>query len=772
MVERYAGWLIRWRWGVVLLTLMWVFAAASGARFLGFTNDYRIFFGEENPLLQAFETLQNTYNKNDNVLFVLSPRSGDVFQADVLAAVEELTEAAWQTPYSIRVDSITNFQHTFAELDDLVVQSLVEDAALLTSEEIEHVKQVALKEPSLVNRIVSPDGHVTAVNVTVHLPELDKEAEVPEVVMFVRELATNFEAKYPDIQIRLTGIAMMNNAFPEAAQADMKTLVPVMLLVIILLVGFSIKIISGTIATLLVIILAIVSAMGLTGMLGIKLSPPSTISPTVIMTIAVAHCVHILTNFLQSLRASGDKQQAMVESLRINMQPIFITSLTTAIGFLSMNFSDAPPFRDLGNIVALGVVTGYILSITFLPALMMVLPVKVPKHQARGWQLMEQLGDFVVARRRSLMWGMLALVLGMVAFIPNNELNDEFVKYFDESIQFRVDTDYTTENLTGMYEISYSLGAPESGGISEPDYLNTLEAFADWYRQQPNVLHVSTFTDVMKRINKNMHNDESDWYRIPDQRDLAAQYLLLYEMSLPFGLDLNNQINVDKSATRMQVNLKSVSSNELLALEARAQAWLKENAPESMRVHGAGPTIMFANIGYQNIRSMLQGTVIALILISMILIFALRSFKIGLLSLVPNLVPAAMAFGLWGLFVGQVGLSLSVVVGMTLGIVVDDTVHFLSKYLRARREKGLSSHDAVRYAFSTVGMALWVTSIALVAGFLVLSLSAFELNSGMGLLTAMTITLALIADFLLLPPLLMKFEEMKVRGGSRVKYAV
>ena len=772
MVERYAGWLIRWRWGVVLLTLMWVFAAASGARFLGFTNDYRIFFGEENPLLQAFETLQNTYNKNDNVLFVLSPRSGDVFQADVLAAVEELTEAAWQTPYSIRVDSITNFQHTFAELDDLVVQSLVEDAALLTSEEIEHVKQVALKEPSLVNRIVSPDGHVTAVNVTVHLPELDKEAEVPEVVMFVRELATNFEAKYPDIQIRLTGIAMMNNAFPEAAQADMKTLVPVMLLVIILLVGFSIKIISGTIATLLVIILAIVSAMGLTGMLGIKLSPPSTISPTVIMTIAVAHCVHILTNFLQSLRASGDKQQAMVESLRINMQPIFITSLTTAIGFLSMNFSDAPPFRDLGNIVALGVVTGYILSITFLPALMMVLPVKVPKHQARGWQLMEQLGDFVVARRRSLMWGMLALVLGMVAFIPNNELNDEFVKYFDESIQFRVDTDYTTENLTGMYEISYSLGAPESGGISEPDYLNTLEAFADWYRQQPNVLHVSTFTDVMKRINKNMHNDESDWYRIPDQRDLAAQYLLLYEMSLPFGLDLNNQINVDKSATRMQVNLKSVSSNELLALEARAQAWLKENAPESMRVHGAGPTIMFANIGYQNIRSMLQGTVIALILISMILIFALRSFKIGLLSLVPNLVPAAMAFGLWGLFVGQVGLSLSVVVGMTLGIVVDDTVHFLSKYLRARREKGLSSHDAVRYAFSTVGMALWVTSIALVAGFLVLSLSAFELNSGMGLLTAMTITLALIADFLLLPPLLMKFEEMRVRGGSRVKYAV
>ncbi len=205
MVERYAGWLIRWRWLVLLLTLVWVFAAASGARFLSFTNDYRIFFGAENPLLQAFETLQNTYNKNDNVLFVISPGSGDVFQPEVLSIVEELTEAAWQTPYSIRVDSITNFQHTYAELDDLVVENLVEDAATLRREEIERIKSVALNEPNLVHRIVSPSGHVTAVNVTVHLPEKDKQAEVPEVVGFARELAANFEAKYPQVGIRLTG---------------------------------------------------------------------------------------------------------------------------------------------------------------------------------------------------------------------------------------------------------------------------------------------------------------------------------------------------------------------------------------------------------------------------------------------------------------------------------------------------------------------------------------------------------------------------------------
>ena len=156
---------------------------------------------------------------------------------------------------------------------------------------------------------------------------------------------------------------------------------------------------------------------------------------------------------------------------------------------------------------------------------------------------------------------------------------------------------------------------------------------------------------------------------------------------------------------------------------------------------------------------MLGGTTIALVLISLIMIVALRSFKLGLTSMVPNLVPAAMGFGIWGMFVGEVGLALSVVTSMTLGIVVDDTVHYMSKYQRARVEKGYDSEQAVRYAFTSVGRALVVTSVVLIAGFLVLAFSAFKLNSGMGLLTALVIALALLADFLLLPTLLMKIED-------------
>jgi predicted RND superfamily exporter protein len=229
-------------------------------------------------------------------------------------------------------------------------------------------------------------------------------------------------------------------------------------------------------------------------------------------------------------------------------------------------------------------------------------------------------------------------------------------------------------------------------------------------------------------------------------------------MSLPYGLDLNNRINVDKSSTRVTAALKAISINELIALTDRAETWLHANAPAIEFDPGSGTIVMFSHIGYRNIRAMLLGTTVALILISALLMFALRSIKIGAVSLIPNLVPIAMGFGIWGIFDGEVGLSLSVVAGMTFGIVVDDTVHFLSKYLRARREQGLNSADAVCYAFATVGRALLITSIVLVAGFLVLATSNFELNSAMGLLTAIVIAVALFTVFLFLPPLLMTIE--------------
>ncbi|RKZ47001.1 MAG: hypothetical protein DRQ48_05140 [Gammaproteobacteria bacterium] len=757
--DAFGKWVLQYRWPIIILSLVFVALTATGGKNIYFTTSYRVFFSEDNPQLLEFETLENIYVQNDNVLFIIEPASGKVFTRETLSAVEYLTERAWQTPYSNRVDSITNFQYTEAEEDDLIVRDLIEGASSYSEEQLLQAKEITLNEPLLFNRLISDRAHVTGINVNVQLPRINEAIETPEVVNFSRALAREVEAAYPGIKVRLTGMVMMNNAFSESAKADVASLVPISFAVMLLLLAVLVGGITGTLCTVLVIACSIVVAMGVGGYIGFPISPPSATFPTIILTIAIANCVHILVTFLHDMRLGMSKNDALIESLRINLQPVFLASLTTAIGFLMMNFSDVPPFRHLGNFVAIGVVTSFIMSVTFLPALISLLPVRVKENKDDHDRLMEKFGDFVVRRRSFLFWGMCALILILLTGLPRNDLNDVFVHYFDETIDFRVDSDFSTDNLTGIYNIEYSLNSGEPGGISNPGYLHDVDAFADWFRQQPEILHVNTYSDITKRLNKNMHGDDQAMYKIPDERNLAAQYLLLYEMSLPYGLDLNNQINIDKSAIRLTATLETLSSNELISIEERAEAWLHNNAPHIKSGHGTGTSIMFAHIGKRNIISMLYATTLALVLISLVLIVALRSVKIGLISLIPNLAPAAMAFGLWGYMVGEIGLSLSVVSTMTLGIVVDDTVHFLSKYLRARREKHLDPEDAVRYAFTTVGRALTITSVVLVAGFLVLATSAFQLNSGMGLVTAIVIALALVADFLFLPPLLIKIEE-------------
>ena len=760
MAKNYAEWLVRWRYFILISSIVLVAAIGSGARFITFDTDYRVFFSEDNPQLKTFEQLQNTYTKTDNVMFVLAPKDGNVFNRETLASIARLTEASWQIPYSIRVDSLTNYQHTRADGDDLHVDDLVPEELLenLDAPALQRIRDIAVNEPLLVDHLISAKGHVTGVNVTIQLPDDTTGKEVPSVAAFARDLVEEVKAGNPELDVYLTGMVMMNNSFPEVSIHDQQTLVPMMFGIIILTLVLLLRSFVATVGTFLIIILSILTAMGLTGWMGVALTPPSASAPTIIMTLAVADCVHILVSFLHAMRRGHAKRAAMIESIRINMQPVFLTTITTIIGFLSMNFSDAPPFRDLGNIVAIGVAAAFIFSVSFLPALMLILPVRVKTEATQGTQLVDRLAEVVIARRNFLFWGMGIIVVALVSFVPRNELNDEFIKYFDETVDFRKATEFTTSNLTGLYTVDYSLGNGEAGGINEPEFLRDVERFADWFKAQDSVLHVSTLTNIMRRLNMNMHGDDPEWYRLPDDRELAAQYLLLYEMSLPYGLDLNNQIDISKSATKLTVFLDSLSSNELLAMEDRAQAWLTENAPH-MQSYGASPSVMFAYIGQRNIKSMLVGTSVALVLISIILIFALRSVKIGLISLIPNLAPAAMGFGLWGLLYGQVGLGLSIVAGLTLGIVVDDTVHFLSKYLRARREQGMNSQDAVRYAFHTVGIALLVTTIVLVAGFLVLAQSTFKLNSDMGLLTSITIAFALLADFIFLPPLLMKLDK-------------
>lgn len=752
----YSQAVVRWRWAIMVLSLLFVGLTGYGMSRLVFIDNYEVYFKEDNPLLQSYKRIEDIFTKNYSVLIVLAPQDGDVFTTKTLQTIEDFTEQAWKLPYSLRVDSITNFQRTRGEGDDLVVSYLVKNATKLTAAERADIRATALAEPLLVNRLISPKGHVTGINVTVQLPG-KKPDEANEVANAARKLVAEIKAANPETKVYLTGMVMLTDAFFEAAMRDAETLTPLMYGLILVLIGVTLRSISAAILSLMVIAFSTISTMGIVGWLGIPLTSPSASTPTIILTLAVADSVHIISGIFYYMSKGLAKPAAIVESIQLNVLPVFLTSFTTVIGFLGMNFSDSPPLQDLGNMVALGVTIAFLFAVIVLPALAAILPVRARKPLEEETP-MTGLSTWIIRYRQLLLWAFPLVTIPLSGFLFTIEFQDNFVEYFAEGMKFRQDTDFTEAHLTGMDTIEYYLKSSGPNGINEPDYLRMIEQFAAWYRKQPHVNHVSILTDVSKHLNRSMNGNDPFHYRVPEERDLAAQYLLLYEMSLPRGLDMNNQVNLDKSASRMTVTLKDATTRNLIDLEEKAYTWLLDNAPQ-MATRGTSPSLMFAHISKNNIASMVNGTIISVIVISLCIMFALRNVKLALISMIPNIVPMLMAFGLWGMLVGEIGLGVSVVMSITIGIVVDDTIHFLSKYLYIRHYKKAESRQAVRYAFQMVGHSLWVTSVVLVAGFGILALSDFSVNRDMGILSAITIAFALITDIFMLPPLLMLVDH-------------
>lgn len=758
--SHFGRWVVRHRWWIIAVAVPALAVSAAGISRVQVTNNTRVFFGEHNPEYLALKALEHTYSREQAVFFILAPGDGNLFTRENLTTLYELTEACWQIPYCARVSSLTNFPHFHAEGDDLLVEKLVSEPAGLSQADVERIRGIAMSDTALVPRLISPSGDVAGIYVGLAMPP-EQAGAVPEVTDYTQAMVDDFRARHPGTVLHLTGSVTADQAFAQASRDDLLTLAPMACAIMVLLVGVALRSFFGTFAAVVVTVASMLTALGLTGWLGIPLNAVSVGAPGLILTLAIADNVHILTTMFHLVRRGRSKYEAVAESVQSNMKAIILTSVTTIIGFLSMNFSESPPFRDLGNLVGMGVTIDLFNSILLLPALMAVLPMSVrAEHHGAAWLNYERVIDFVIRRRELLLRVMLVVAAVASLGILQVELDDNFLTYFDDSFEFRRATDFLIEHLGGWDVIEYSLSAGQSGGIAEPEYLAVVDRFAQWYRRQPRVAYVGTLVDTMKKLNRDMHGGDESYYRIPEQRDLAAQYLLFCELSLPAGHDLNSQIDIDKSATRFTVVLDSMSARELREMDKRAGEWLGANAPAHMVTPGTGLSLIWAHITERNVGSMLAASLGEIVLISGIMIVALRSLKYVVIFLIPNVLPPFIAFGIWGMTRGRVGLALSVVVAMTLGIIVDDTIHFFVKYFRARRDEGMTPPQAVRYAFETVGAAIGITTTVLVAGFLVMTFSHYRMSSEMGVMCAMTVGLALLVDFFLSPALLMKVDRV------------
>ena len=515
------------RWLTILLALLVMLALASGTRYLVEVDvDVRNHFGKDDPHIVALEQLEDTYSLSDAALVAVAPKNGTIFTRETLVAIEDLTDQLWRTPYVTRVDSITNHSHSEGFEDELVVDPLVDDAGSLSDDDLERIRTIALGTEEVAGRFVSRDGRVAGLVVSVALPE-DRELGKLEVTDFLYATAAAARKKHADIDYHLTGELVLNRAMRDAIDDEMGVLAPIALGTMLLVAVLLLRSIWGTVAIVLMLVAVVLSALGFTGWTGMRLFGESGAALFVLMAVTVAHSVHVIEGMVAGLRRGMDRKQAAIHSMQVNVWPVFLTSLTTAIGFLSLNFADMPPFRVMGNMVAFGALCAFVYSVTLLPAFLSVVPMRSPPVRAGRSDFFDRLGRFVVSHHVTLLWSFGALIVVLIAGISRIELKENWLELLDDSYEFRRSTDFISENFTGVESYEYSLDSGREGGITDVGYLAQVDAFAQWYRAQPEVAHVFAITDVMKRLNKNLHGDDPDFHVLPDDSDLAAQYLLL-----------------------------------------------------------------------------------------------------------------------------------------------------------------------------------------------------------------------------------------------------
>ena len=755
----------RLRLWLVLACLAAILACAAGAPSLSFTNDSRVFFSQDNPERTALERLEKSFDAAQTAVLAIAPKGGiapgsenGALSAPALAALADAVIAARELPDIAALDSPLSTALPQWQDGRLTLAPLLGPGGVLDGDAARRIRT----EPLFRDWLVSGDGNVTALNLNLALPPGDSPA-VDRSVAGIRAMIERLEAAHPAFAFHLTGPVVGGATFGEATKGDLKTIMPGMAALVLLLLVVMLRSWGGVVGTLAVIAAATLTAMGIAGWAGFVLNPGSAAAPSIILTLAIADSVHLISGARHGMARGLDKRAAIAESLRLNLWPIFLTSATTAAGFLTMNASASPPFRDLGNITAIGVAAAFIYSVTLLPALILLLPLGRAGHAKIDQQIMAALGAAIVRRRWPLFAAMTVVALGLGAGISQIDLDDRFGEYLDSRYEFRRDTDFVSRYLTGLDVIEHALPAGGQGRVMDADYLAALDGLGEWYRAHSGVVYVASLAEMAKRLNQVRYAEDPAFYRLPPAG--AGDLLTQYAAQAPDGA-ATALVDSSFAISRLSVILRDMSSRQIRDLGAGADAWLAKNAPQ-FAAPATGLSMMYAHVSGRNIEAMLISTGAALLLISGLLMFALRSPLLGVLSLLPNLAPAAIALGLWGWTVGELGLAGSVVTAMTLGIVVDNTIHFLNKYLRARRDMALGAPEAVRHAFESVGGALTITAIVLAAGFAMLSFSGFKVNASLGALTAITLVVALIADFLLLPPLLIALAGRKGAGAKQ-----
>ena len=757
--ETCAEKIIQYRYLSILFCLILLVTSFRGVGGIAFSPDTEQFFPEDYPIAENHLQIEDTFYSSDSVIIALGVDEGTVFEPRILNLIEEITNKAWSTPYSIRVDSLSNFSFVRAEGDDLIVEPFIEESLEWNQEKINERSALIEKEEQAYGTILSKDKKTTFINISIDAPKDDVEKEYAESMEHIFSFIDPLKENYPEADIRYAGIVFVEYLSPLIIKAEMPILIPTLLFVLLLSLFILLRNVVAVIGSLTVIVFSVITSVGILGHFNTTVSQPFLMVVIVVATLAVADCVHLFNVYFQS-KLEKSAKHSIIKSLQLNLEPLLLTSLTTSIGFLCLNLAPIPALRVVANGIVIGVIAAFIFSIFFLAPLMSFFNVKASSQIENQTKLSRRVGQFSLKNRKKILWLVPLFSIFFMSFIPLNETKDNPMEFYsDRFTSVTEDTKWLAKRLGGTFLVTYEYVSEDL--ISDPEYLRQLDDLTSWLEKQDEVLSVNSLSKVIKNLNRTLNGDNESWYVIPEDSELIAQYLFFYEMSLPFGLDLTSTINQERTSTKITVSLKEIDSKAFMKFYDKVENYADLYIVSGNLSEGGGTRSVMSFMGMILAEQLLYALIIGFVVITLTIALFYRSLSTGLITAIPNVLPIGVAFGIWGIFSSNVSMLVSLGIGCTLGIVVDFSVHFLSKYLHARRDLGLSAEESILYAFETVGFPLTIMTVSLCLGFAVLLLASFMPLRGFAGITMVSFVAALFIDLLLFPAILIAWDGKK-----------
>jgi len=755
-MRNFVNFIINFRWYIVLLIPIITAAFAYQLKDAQFDGQYRIWFNEESQTLKQYDNFRAVFGNDDSMIIVFHDENG-VMSKKALGVVARLTQKLWQTKYIARVDSLTNYQYIHTndiDSDEIVIEDFIEDIDSLTQEDLKKKKNIAINEDVLVNRIISADAKTTMI--VAHL--IPKAGTIFGASKTIKEAVDSYIAaeKESGYKFYLAGGPVVNQTFSSLAIHDVTTYTPLAIVIAMALLWLIFRRLSGMFLTILVVIFTFTIVMSLQVVFGYKLNNFTANMPVFIIAIGIADAMHLYWIYLLARRDGQNNIDAIHDSVRKNFLPIFLTSITTAIGFASLGISDIVPIKTLGIATASAAILAFILTIVFLPAALAIINIKVKvkkiqKESEKRNIFAERYAAFIVKNDTKIITLCLVLFSFISLGLTQLKVDSNAVRYFTDDVPFRQTVKIIEDRLTGPMTYEIIADSKSTDGIKEPAFMNMVERFTIEFKEKfKDARHTSSLVDVIKKFNEIVNNDKS----VPQDKNLIAQYLLLYSLSLPQGMEINDKMDINERYLRISASMNVVDTSKDLEMIKWCEEWWKKT-PYSAEVNGQ--TVMFANMQSDVTDTLIYSIAMAIGIISLLMLFIFKNIRMIPIFIIPNVFPIVLVIG----FMGWLGISIDIGVAISgaiiMGIAVDDTIHFLVKYREARLQ-GHRLKESIAYVIEYAGSAIIFTTIILSSAFIVFNFSQFMLNANFGLVTAIALVIAVLVDLVLLPAILSRYD--------------